>query len=80
MTPGRTHCIHLPARRLLDKVQEEMGELAFGNILLGGPIMSLATAAEGLALNGLSVRGSGGTGATLGKVDWKHSRVPISTV
>lgn len=51
MKPGSTGCIQFPLRRQLDKVREEMGELAFGNILLGGLIMFLATAAEGIGLN-----------------------------
>ncbi len=55
MTPGGAGCIQLPVRRPLDKVREETGELAFGNILFGGLIMFLATAAEGVGLNRLAV-------------------------
>lgn len=54
MTPGSAGCIQFPVRRPLDKVREETSELAFGNILFGGLIMSLATAAKGTGLNRLA--------------------------
>lgn len=54
MTPGSAGCVHLPVRRALDKVREETGELAFGNILFRGLIMFLATAAEEMGLNRLA--------------------------
>lgn len=73
LTPGSTGCIQISVRRHLDEAREEMGELVFGNILFGGLIMSLATAAEGKCLNWLASQGSGDTEDTLGKVDSKHS-------